>query len=72
MSSQNQGRESPPAETQSNAQKGASSSGQGVSDKPSAEQYAKDQLKDLQSNPKGVMEDHLKESFKKDFPQNKD
>lgn len=45
MSSQNQGRESPPAEEQSDAQKAAPSSGQGVSDKPNTEQSSKDQLK---------------------------
>ncbi|KFY14183.1 hypothetical protein V492_02792 [Pseudogymnoascus sp. VKM F-4246] len=72
MSSQNQGRESPPMEKQTDAQKAAPSSGQGVSDKPNTEQSAKDQLKNLQSNPRGVMEDHLEEQFKKTMPQNKD
>ncbi|OBT77903.1 hypothetical protein VF21_04300 [Pseudogymnoascus sp. 05NY08] len=71
MSSQNQGRESPPAEKQSDTQKGAPSSGQGVSDKPNTEQSAKDQLKGLESNPKGAMENHLEEKFEKGFPQKK-
>jgi hypothetical protein len=44
MSTQNQGRESPPPERQSDAQKGAPSSGQSVSDKPTAEEAAKAQL----------------------------
>ncbi|KFY71125.1 hypothetical protein V501_05979 [Pseudogymnoascus sp. VKM F-4519 (FW-2642)] len=71
MSSQNQGRESPPAEKQSDAQKAAPSSGQGVSDKPNTEQSAKDQLKGLESNPKGPMENYLEEKFAKGFPQKK-
>lgn len=45
MSSQNPGRESPPAEKQSDSQKNAPSSGQGVSDKPNTAESAKDQLK---------------------------
>ncbi|KFY05303.1 hypothetical protein O988_00106 [Pseudogymnoascus sp. VKM F-3808] len=72
MSSQNPGRESPPAENQSDSQKNAPSSGQGVSDKPNTAESAKDQLKGLESNPRGVMEDHLEEQFKKTMPQKKD
>lgn len=44
MSTQNQGRESPPPERQSDAQKGAPSSGQGVRHKLTAEENAKAQL----------------------------
>ncbi|OBT62339.1 hypothetical protein VE03_08455 [Pseudogymnoascus sp. 23342-1-I1] len=72
MSSQNPGTQSPPVEDQSNNQKATPSKAQGVSDKSKAEQTAKDQLKGLESNPKGVMEDHLQESFKKTMPQKKD
>ncbi|KFY64079.1 hypothetical protein V496_03477 [Pseudogymnoascus sp. VKM F-4515 (FW-2607)] len=72
MTSQNPGTQSPPAEDQFNAQKSTPASGQGVGDKSNTEQSAKDQLKDLESNPKGVFEEHLKESFSKGFPQKKD
>ncbi|KFY22186.1 hypothetical protein V493_06777 [Pseudogymnoascus sp. VKM F-4281 (FW-2241)] len=73
MSSQNQGRQSPPSERQSDSQKASSSSGKSYNGKPpGTAQTSEDQLKDLKSNPRGVMEEHLEEKFKKDFPQNKD
>ncbi|KFY09919.1 hypothetical protein V491_07895 [Pseudogymnoascus sp. VKM F-3775] len=72
MSSQNQGRQSPSSENQSPSQRAPISTGQSADTKPSSAESAKDQLKDLESNPRPVLENHVEEMFKKTMPQKKD
>ncbi|KAI1099201.1 hypothetical protein F4804DRAFT_91670 [Jackrogersella minutella] len=67
MSSQsNEGRESPPPESQSGAQlKDTPASGQGTDDAPNKKESLQDQLKNLTSNPKGPLEDAVEAKFSK-------
>ncbi|KAI0174435.1 hypothetical protein BJ166DRAFT_148071 [Pestalotiopsis sp. NC0098] len=62
-----EGRQSPPPESQSGAQTGQPASGQGVEqinvDSKKGEQQ--DQLKNLESNPKGALDDALASKFTK-------
>ncbi|KAH6678499.1 hypothetical protein B0J14DRAFT_324692 [Halenospora varia] len=66
MSAQNTGRQSPPPEQSSGAQqKDAPSSGTGVSPDSKNKDESKSQLEGLSSNPKGPLDDHLKDTVKK-------
>ncbi|CZR61226.1 uncharacterized protein PAC_11122 [Phialocephala subalpina] len=66
MSAPNQGRQSPPPEEQSGAQQqDAPSKGTGVNTETKNKDESKDQLKGFESNPKGVLEDHLKDTVSK-------
>jgi len=65
MTSENQGRQSPDPERQSGAQKDPPSSGQGVNDSSNNKDDSKSQLEGLSSNPKGPLDDHLKETTSK-------
>ncbi|TVY65738.1 hypothetical protein LSUE1_G006433 [Lachnellula suecica] len=66
MSAQNTGRQSPPPEEQSGKQQqSAPSSGQGVNKDSNNQEESKSQLEDLSSNPKGPLDDHVKEVAKK-------
>jgi len=65
MSSENQGRESPPPEQQSDAQQGTMGSGQGVNDDTSNKDTSKSELDDLSSNPTHILDKHVDEKFGK-------
>ncbi|KAI1880850.1 hypothetical protein JX265_001090 [Neoarthrinium moseri] len=68
MSSSNQGRQSPPPEQQSGPQlKDTPGSGKGVEDVNSGDkkQEQQDQLKNLSSNSKGVLDDAVEAKFAK-------
>ncbi|TLD28249.1 hypothetical protein PspLS_03880 [Pyricularia sp. CBS 133598] len=69
MSSQ-EGRQSPPPESQTGPQlKDAPGSGQGLQDTPQDKDKSnKDQLENLSSNPKGPMDDAVKDKFTKPNP----
>ncbi|TPX15453.1 uncharacterized protein E0L32_004433 [Thyridium curvatum] len=65
MSSQ-EGRQSPPPERQTGAQQqDVPGSGKGTDDASNKSEVNKSQLENLSSNPKGAMDDALKEKFKK-------
>ncbi|KAI1766912.1 hypothetical protein GGR53DRAFT_463862 [Hypoxylon sp. FL1150] len=65
-SASNEGRQSPPPESQSGPQlKDAPGSGQGTDDASNKEQTMKDQLGNLSSNPKGPLEDSVQDKFTK-------
>ncbi|KAG9251422.1 uncharacterized protein F5Z01DRAFT_676908 [Emericellopsis atlantica] len=60
-----EGRQSPPPEVQSGKQQQAPpGSGQGTDNAQGKDQTNKDQLEHLSSNPKGAMEDALKDKTK--------
>jgi len=66
MSAQNEGRQSPPPERSTGAQQqDAPSSGQGVNEETNNKEESKAQLNSLSSNPKGPLDDHLKDTVKK-------
>jgi len=66
MSSQNEGRQSPPPEAQSGAQQqDAPSDGQGVNEGTNNKEESKSQVEALSSNPKGPLDDHAKDTVKK-------
>jgi len=66
MSSENQGRQSPPPEEQSGAQQqDAPSSGQGVDDKTSNKDTSKSELENLTSNPTHILDKHVDQKFGK-------
>ncbi|KAE8453625.1 hypothetical protein EG329_009136 [Mollisiaceae sp. DMI_Dod_QoI] len=66
MSAQNTGRQSPPPEEQSGAQQqDAPSEGTGVNSGTNNQAESKSQVEELTSNPKGPLEDHVKETVKK-------
>lgn len=61
-----EGAESPPPETQSGRQlKDTPASGQGTDDASNKGKVNDDQIKNLSSNPKGPVDDALKEKFSK-------
>ncbi|KAK7754563.1 hypothetical protein SLS62_003584 [Diatrype stigma] len=61
-----QGRESPPPESQSGAQlKDTPGSGQGTDQAPDKTNKLNDQLKGLSSNPKGAIDDAVEQKFSK-------
>jgi len=73
MSSTNQGRQSPSLEEQSGDQgrdPNSSATGESVSDGTDNKQTSKDDLKELSSNPKGPLDDHVKEVTKKTVGKN--
>lgn len=64
--SSNEGRQSPPPEQQSGAQlNSAPGDGQGTDDASNKEQTNKSSLDSLSSNPKGPLDDALKDKFSK-------
>jgi len=66
MSAPNQGRQSPPPERSTGAQQqDAPSDGQGVNEGTNNKEESKSQLKSLSSNPKGPLDDHLKDTVSK-------
>ncbi|KAF4634901.1 hypothetical protein G7Y89_g3186 [Cudoniella acicularis] len=66
MSAQNQGRQSPPPEESTGSQqKSAPASGTGVNPESKNQNESKSQLEGLTSNPKGPLDDHVKETAKK-------
>ncbi|TAQ85594.1 hypothetical protein B7494_g6081 [Chlorociboria aeruginascens] len=66
MSAQNPGRQSPPPEDQTGAQQqDAPSQGQGVNESTNNKSESEDQRDALTSNPKGPLDDHVKETVKK-------
>jgi len=72
MSAPNQGRQSPPPEEQSGAQQqDAPSKGTGVNTETKNKDESKSQLEELSSNPKGPLDDHLKETVAKTVNQGK-
>ncbi|KAI1651104.1 hypothetical protein F4815DRAFT_454991 [Daldinia loculata] len=65
-SAPNEGRQSPPPETQSGRQlKETPASGQGIDEAPNKKESMQDQLSNLTSNPKGPLEDAVTEKFSK-------
>ncbi|KAH9890208.1 hypothetical protein F4778DRAFT_752971 [Xylariomycetidae sp. FL2044] len=63
----NEGRQSPPPETQTGAQlKETPASGQGVNAAENKKDANADQLKNLPSNPKGTLDDAVDSKFSKD------
>lgn len=61
-----EGRESPPPEQQSGRQQNdPPASGKGTDNADNKEQTNKEGLENLQSNPKDIMEDELKQKFAK-------
>ncbi|KAG4029828.1 hypothetical protein MFRU_014g01250 [Monilinia fructicola] len=60
-----EGRQSPPPETQSGAQKDAPSDAKGVSQGGNNQKDSKSDLDNLSSNPKGPLDDHAKETRSK-------
>ncbi|KAG9248755.1 hypothetical protein BJ878DRAFT_310336 [Calycina marina] len=62
---QGAGRQSPDPETQSKSQAGAPSSGKGVNDGSDNKKSSKSGLEGLKSNPKGPLDDHVREVAKK-------
>jgi len=66
MSATNQGRQSPEPSGQSGAQQqSAPSSGQGVNDSSRNQDTSKSHIEGLSSNPKGPLDDHVKETTSK-------
>ncbi|KAI1341076.1 hypothetical protein F5Y15DRAFT_376854 [Xylariaceae sp. FL0016] len=67
-SASNEGRQSPPPETQTGAQiHDTPASGQGTTDvDPNKKETMGDQVKNLASNPKGPLDDALGDKFSKD------
>lgn len=64
--SSTEGRQSPPPEQQSGAQlKDAPANGQGTDDASKKEETNKSALDSLSSNPKGALDDAVKEKFSK-------
>ncbi|KAI5866059.1 hypothetical protein GGS23DRAFT_594212 [Durotheca rogersii] len=64
--SPNEGRQSPPPERQSGPQlKDVPASGQGTDEAPNKKEKLQNQLNNLSSNPKGPLEDAVKEKFTK-------
>lgn len=64
--SNNEGRQSPPPEEQSGAQlNSVPASGQGTDDASNKEQTNESGLENLSSNPKGVLDDAVKDKFTK-------
>ncbi|KAI8959360.1 hypothetical protein F5Y11DRAFT_333436 [Daldinia sp. FL1419] len=65
-SASNEGRQSPPPESQTGRQlQEAPASGQGTDDAPNKKESLQDQLNNLTSNPKGPLEDAVNEKFSK-------
>ena len=62
---------SPPPETQSGSQIGKASSGQGTESTQNKNQTPQDQLKNLSSNPKGQLEDAVREKFERKVEKDK-
>ncbi|OLN97945.1 hypothetical protein CCHL11_02562 [Colletotrichum chlorophyti] len=61
-----EGRQSPPPERQTDAQlHDVPASGKGTDDASNKEQVNKEQLQNLSSNPKGPLDDTLKDKFAK-------
>ncbi|KAH0422963.1 hypothetical protein CcaCcLH18_12478 [Colletotrichum camelliae] len=61
-----EGRQSPPPERQTGAQlQDPPASGKGTDDATNKEQVNKEQLENLSSNPKGPLDDAVKEKFAK-------
>ncbi|KAB8302424.1 hypothetical protein EYC80_005838 [Monilinia laxa] len=60
-----EGRQSPPPETQSGAQKDAPSDAKGVSQGGNNQEDSKSDLDNFSSNPKGPLDDHAKETRSK-------
>jgi len=66
MSAQHTGRQSPPPEESTGAQQqDAPSVGTGVNTGTHNQAESKSQVEGLSSNPKGILEDHVKETAKK-------
>ncbi|KAE9377018.1 hypothetical protein N431DRAFT_436263 [Stipitochalara longipes BDJ] len=66
MSAQNEGRQSPEPERSTGAQQqDTPSNGQGVNEGTNNKEESKSQLESLSSNPKGPLDDHLKETVSK-------
>jgi len=66
MSSENQGRQSPPPEEQSGAQQSSvPGSGKGVDDKTSNKETSKQDLENLESNPTHILDKHVEAKFGK-------
>ncbi|KAI1458797.1 hypothetical protein F4805DRAFT_423642 [Annulohypoxylon moriforme] len=65
-SASNEGRQSPPPESQTGPQlKDTPASGQGTDEAPNKQESLQDQLKNLTSNPRGPLEDAVEEKFTK-------
>jgi len=66
MSAPNEGRQSPPPESQTGAQlQSPPASGHGVNPSSKNQEESKAQLESLSSNPKGPLDDHMAETTKK-------
>jgi len=65
MSAPNEGRQSPPPEDSKGSQIGQPSDGQGISQGGNNQDESKKTLEELSSNPKGPLDDHVKEVAKK-------
>ncbi|PMD22970.1 hypothetical protein NA56DRAFT_644556 [Hyaloscypha hepaticicola] len=66
MSAQNEGRQSPPPERSTGAQQqDTPSDGQGVNEGTNNKDESKSQLESLSSNPKGPLDEHLKDTVSK-------
>jgi len=66
MSSQNQGRQSPPPESQTGAQQqDPPASGKGVDDNTSNKEISKAELEELESNPTPILDEHRKATTSK-------
>jgi len=61
-----EGRESPPPERQTDAQLNNPSEGFGTTKVGNKGEEVKSELKNLKSNPKGPLDDHLEEKFSKE------
>ncbi|KAI0477429.1 hypothetical protein GGR56DRAFT_408302 [Xylariaceae sp. FL0804] len=71
-SASNEGRQSPPPETQSGAQlHDTPASGQGTDNASNKNETNQDQLKSLSSNPSGPMDKSLDDKFSKDLKDQK-
>ncbi|KAI0113133.1 hypothetical protein F4814DRAFT_420651 [Daldinia grandis] len=65
-SASNEGRQSPPPESQTGRQlQEAPASGQGTDEAPNKKETMQDQLSNLSSNPKGPLDDAVTEKFSK-------
>jgi len=72
MSAPNQGRQSPPPEEQSGAQQqDAPSKGTGVNTETNNQEESQSQLDGLSSNPKGPLDEHVKDTVAKTVNQGK-
>ncbi|KAL3423628.1 hypothetical protein PVAG01_05375 [Phlyctema vagabunda] len=65
MSAQNTGRQSPEPERQSGQQGGDATSSGAVNDKSNSQKTSKSELENLESNPKPILEEHLKDTTSK-------